>query len=213
MHGGHGYIVGGNDAVVARVLEHIEAQGIATRGNPDIFIRSYNQFLIVDARDLSNRASTKALDGKRVFIITASTMNAAAQNALLKTIEEPAIGTLFYFIVPAPHALLPTFRSRMQMLDLPQTPASVHSVDTKVFLKSAPAERIEMLKPLLEKDEDEKRNLGGIIAFLSSLEHELASSVNRNRSGIEAIYRARKYAADNGSLLKPLLEQVALLVQ
>ena len=65
-----------------------------------------------------------------------------------------------------------------------------------------------MLKPLLEKDEDDKRDIGKIVAFLSALERAL----KRKPEGLHAIYRARKYIGDKGALVKPLLEQVALLV-
>ena len=47
--------------------------------------------------------------------------------------------------------------------------------------------------------------------FLSSLERILAKRVSTSREGIDAVYSARKYATDKGSMLKSLLEQVALL--
>jgi hypothetical protein len=67
-----------------------------------------------------------------------------------------------------------------------------------------------MLKPLLEKNDDDRRDIGAIITFLSSLERMLADMPHA-REGIDAVYRTRKYAGDKGSLLKPLLEHVALL--
>jgi hypothetical protein len=70
-----------------------------------------------------------------------------------------------------------------------------------------------MLKPLLEKDEDDRRNIGAIIAFLSSLEYTLSvHPYEKVREGLDAIYRARTYIGDKGALVKPLLESVALLV-
>jgi hypothetical protein len=81
-------------------------------------------------------------------------------------------------------------------------------VSAKKFLAAAPEQRLEMLKPLLEKDEDDKRDLRPILALLASLEHSLA----KVPAGLPAVYRARKYIGDKGALVKPLLEQVALLV-
>jgi DNA polymerase-3 subunit delta' len=43
-------------------------------------------------------------------------MNAAAQNSLLKTLEEPAGRTLIILLTDQPHALLPTIRSRCQIV-------------------------------------------------------------------------------------------------
>ncbi len=84
------------------------------------------------------------------------------------------------------------------------------------FLVAAPRARIEMLKPLLEKDADDHRDVGAMNTFLSALEQALADvpSADRgtaHREGIKAVYRARKHIGDTGALIKPLLEQVALL--
>ncbi len=71
-----------------------------------------------------------------------------------------------------------------------------------------------MMKPLLEKNDDDRRDIAGVIMFLSSLERMLGSASAKRAAGhegLDAVYRARKYAGDKGSLLKPLLEQVALL--
>ena len=58
-----------------------------------------------------------ALGRGKVFLIDeAETMNAQAQNALLKTLEEPPGRTLIILLTDQPHALLSTIRSRAQMV-------------------------------------------------------------------------------------------------
>jgi len=53
----------------------------------------------------------------KVFIVEqAELMNVQAQNALLKTLEEPAGRTLIVLLTDQPRALLPTIRSRCQTL-------------------------------------------------------------------------------------------------
>ena len=53
----------------------------------------------------------------KVFIVEeAELMNPAAQNAMLKTLEEPAGRTLIILLTDQPHALLPTIRSRCQLV-------------------------------------------------------------------------------------------------
>jgi DNA polymerase-3 subunit delta' len=54
--------------------------------------------------------------GKVFVIAEAETMNNSAQNALLKTLEEPAGRTLILLLTDQPHALLSTIRSRTQMV-------------------------------------------------------------------------------------------------
>lgn len=54
--------------------------------------------------------------GKVFLIAEAETMNAQAQNALLKTLEEPPGRTLIILLTDQPHALLSTIRSRAQLV-------------------------------------------------------------------------------------------------
>ena len=57
--------------------------------------------------------------GRRVVIIErADKMNPAAQNALLKTLEEPLAGTVFLLLTESPELLLPTIVSRCRALKL-----------------------------------------------------------------------------------------------
>ncbi|MBR4080482.1 MAG: DNA polymerase III subunit delta' [Clostridia bacterium] len=68
--------------------------------------------------------------GQRVIIIRqAEKMTPGAQNALLKTLEEPMAGTVFLLLTDSPELLLPTIISRCRGLKLhPWTDATVRSV-------------------------------------------------------------------------------------
>jgi len=208
---GNVHLVRGSALALPELMSLLAAAGIETQANPDIDVRTYPQFLVEDARALTERALTRSVSGgRRVFITIAANLTYEAQNTLLKTLEEAPGDALFFFIVPSPEMLLPTVRSRAQLLEL-STDAHAGVVDLEVFLKATPAVRLDMLKPLLAKDEDDVRDISGIVIFLSSLERILAKRVSLGREGLEAVYRARAYIGDKGSLLKALLEQVALL--
>lgn len=72
-------------------------------------IRKVGQFLSMTSHD----------GGYRVVIVDpADDMNTNAANALLKNLEEPPARTIFVLIVHAPGSLLPTIRSRCQVLRL-----------------------------------------------------------------------------------------------
>lgn len=211
---GNTHIVAGTSDALADVIALLEKEGVAVRGNPDVYVRSYGHFGVGEARELRERAILRPLGERRIFAIAAPDIGREAQNALLKTIEEPPAGAIFIFIVPSPEALLPTFRSRAQMLVLER--GSVRQgTDAKQFLAAFPSKRLDLLKPLLEKGDDDKRDLAKILEFLGDLERLLAKHPNGSlsacREGLESVYRARKYVADKGALVKPLLEQVALL--
>lgn len=75
---------------------------------------------IKQIRELIGRISEKTYDGNiRVcFIIGAEQMTTEAQNALLKSLEEPAEKNVFLLTSENPEKLLPTIRSRCQVMNL-----------------------------------------------------------------------------------------------
>lgn len=69
---------------------------------------------------------TAQAGGPRVALITpAEAMNRNAQNALLKTLEEPGADTVLILVSDQPGLLLPTVRSRCQQIPLATPPAEV----------------------------------------------------------------------------------------
>lgn len=86
---------------------------------------------IEQVRDAIDRAGYRPFEGRRRVVIVdeADAMVAAAQNALLKTLEEPPSASVFILVSSMPDALLPTVRSRCPRLRFGAlTPADVASV-------------------------------------------------------------------------------------
>jgi DNA polymerase-3 subunit delta' len=79
---------------------------------------------IQQIRDIERAVSLRPFEGRcRVIIIDpADAMNEAAQNAFLKTLEEPPPDVVFVLITSRPQALRPTIRSRCQRLNLSPLP-------------------------------------------------------------------------------------------
>lgn len=71
-------------------------------------------------RDLLSRVGYRPFEGKRRFVLIrdADTLEPAAQNALLKSLEEPPPSTTFMLVTTTPGALLPTVRSRCMRMTL-----------------------------------------------------------------------------------------------
>jgi DNA polymerase-3 subunit delta' len=69
-------------------------------------------------RDVLSRTSFRPFEGRRrvVMIREADTLETAAQNALLKSLEEPPPGTMFILTTAVPGVLLSTVRSRCMRL-------------------------------------------------------------------------------------------------
>src|SRR5690606_25585610 len=78
-------------------------------------------------RGLQERLSLRALEGKRklAILVAADSMNDSAQNALLKTLEEPPSDTSLILLAAAPDKLLPTIRSRCARLAFAPLPTAL----------------------------------------------------------------------------------------
>ena len=108
------------DPVFSRVANgaHADARGLA----PLVAEGKVKRQISVDeARAVPRFLSmTPAEGGWRVVVVDeARAMNAEAQNALLKTLEEPPPRAVLLLVTDAPDRLLPTVRSRCRRLELP----------------------------------------------------------------------------------------------
>lgn len=83
---------------------------------------------IEQIRDIVDRAGYRPFEGRRRVVIVdgADAMGLPAQDAILKTLEEPPSASVFVLITDRPDVLLPTVRSRCQRLRFgPLSPADV----------------------------------------------------------------------------------------
>lgn len=74
--------------------------------------------LVDDIRELRDFFHLSAADGgsRAVLVDAADEMNVAASNALLKSLEEPPKGAVFFLVAESVSAILPTIRSRCRLL-------------------------------------------------------------------------------------------------
>ena len=92
---------------------------IANGRHPDVTLITPEDKTVItidQIRDLTIRAGLRAYEGTtKVWILDpAHELQEPAANALLKTLEEPAAGSLIVLVTSAGSALLPTIRSRCQ---------------------------------------------------------------------------------------------------
>lgn len=82
---------------------------------PILKLFEIEEFKIADAREIIRQAYILE-EEQKCIAIASKIFNLEAQNALLKILEEPPNGVEFIILTPNKNALLPTIRSRMQII-------------------------------------------------------------------------------------------------
>lgn len=175
--------------------------GFKVANNPDLLSFRIDVFGIDEARQLKSLAQRKSISGIKVFFISPLTITLEAQNALLKTFEEPMSDTRFLLVVREEKMLLPTLLSRMQVLHLPKN-SHVQNADVEEFLSMLLKDRLQFTKNFI----DEEKNL---LIFLDEL--MLALRKKRDDDSLRRVFNVRKLIRDN---MPPrlVLEHLALML-
>lgn len=168
----------------------------------DVIHHTYHRMNIADARSLIREALFRPVEGvKRVFVIEASGILGEAQNALLKLFEEPSEHVSFYLIIPREHILLPTLRSRLQLISVEEQ--GVHTDSFDEFRARSLRERLEEIADRLKKEDVlwVEEIVRGAIAYARS---EKSPHIMR------VVESADVYVRTTGASKKMLLEHLAL---
>ena len=228
----HAYIIEGlRENIKPLLLTALrEYAGIVAQGSPDVSVIDYQSFGIDESRELSLRQSRagfgESLNNKedsaprKIFIISADSLTHEAQNALLKTFEEPTLNTHFFFIVPQIHTVLPTLISRVSLIrGQSLLSGKDESKDfAEKFLDSLSLEeRFVSTKKLTETKKDEPIDREKIRRVLDHIERMLytrfAGKEKEMRGDIfRDIYQAKVYLSDRGSSPKILLDHLAMKI-
>lgn len=205
---------------------------IKVEGNPDVVVLRYGLFSVADARRVTELAAGVAFAGEsKVVIIAASRAYHEAQNALLKVFEEPPAGTYLFFILPSLGGLLPTLRSRVQVLsrmsdiscptlDVGHDMSDILEIVIE-FLKGTKEKRSAIIKRLTSgKDDEKKRELRDeAIALVNGIEAAAYEAMQKERGDGEAIAALlsdiatlRIHLYDRSAPVKMILEHLALVI-
>jgi DNA polymerase III delta prime subunit len=217
----HAYVIEGvHEDLAPRLVSNIEKNlGLIAKNNPDFMVARHDAFSIDEARALKDVQTRAAWSGTRkIFVIGADSFSHEAQNALLKTFEEPTEGSHFFIIIPRAELLLPTLRSRVLVV-----PAQDSGVDDKAkaladkFLESTLENRFAMVKKLAEKKDGDTVDRELFRRILDQIERALHAR-GKGKSGIireevfHEIHQAKNYLATRGASPKMLLEHIAMVI-
>lgn len=216
----HAYFLEGNhEQLLPRLLDYLEDEDISKREL--VSVNTIPVFYIENSREIKNLQQTVA-DGTRIIIIAFDRMILAAQQALLKTLEEPTANTHFIFINRNSSSLLPTVRSRLFIVK--SSGRSDKKDDYELasnYLSSDLFGRMEQTKEMIssargEDDEDGDEKAAGrreLIRFLDSLEeaiYDLAiSGKHEYIEGVQFVISAKRDLEDPSPSIKMIFEHLA----
>lgn len=192
-----------------------ERLGFEPKANPDFLLVDGSLFGIDEARRLEEWALGKPLLGEvKVCAVISDSITFEAQNALLKVLEEPPLGTYIFLALPSLGGLLPTFLSRIRILEGSFSGQSKDKSLAKAekFLKESVSGRLSMVRSLSKKED--RAELQDLLSSLERAYHEAFLSEPRaNRSqNMEKILMAKIFASGRGSSPKMLIEWLSCML-
>jgi DNA polymerase III delta prime subunit len=180
-----------------------------TQANPDFLLIENESFGIDDARNFEKWVIGKPLlGGLKVSIMIIKSITHEAQNALLKVLEEPPFGTYIFINIESLGGLLPTFLSRVRILDAPKNNAENNNAHK--FLNSKIKEKLSLVQTLSKKNPsaDGKNEMKELIKNLE----KIAYRNNFKHQNLKDILTAKIFASTRGSSPKMLLEWLSCVI-
>ena len=190
---------------------------IASGVHPDVLqirrAEDRSDVLIEQVRDMIAQLGLKpARAPMRLAILDdAETLNVPAQNALLKTLEEPPGHAIIFVITASERALLDTVRSRLRLVRF--RALTVEEIEQLLASRGVEATRAHALARLargsaaraltmIEGEEPPTR------AILNALRHARAIDFSRAQALAQEFFSSREQAADTFELIARLLEEI-----
>lgn len=205
----HAYLVIGDQEQALELLGSIfTEEDFKLTGNPDFILYSQSTFGIEEAREIGMMAARRPLGSRKVFLLSPSKISIEAQNALLKTLEDPYPDTHFFITLRDEELVIPTLLSRMQVVkNLPNLSGRKiqgKSLDAKDFLALPIKGKIAFAK----KFADEELLLAPFLDKLVSLLREESKDLGR----VEKVYQVRRFANDRSASSRLIIEHLALVL-
>ncbi len=167
---------------------------------------------IETAREIKKHFSTKPfqLKGKAVVLEDAANLSSEAQNAILKTLEEPPVNAILILGASSDAKLLPTILSRCQIIRIKgigyRGVGDIDSLkDIEQLLKSTTQERFEFI----EKTKDREELLKLIIQYFHHNLDKFSDKENINL--IKELVKAERLSAQNVNI-RAILEYLMLVI-
>lgn len=207
-----------SSALESRVSEIKKILGDLKIGDnhPDlIYFKSGEKLGIEQARKIKQHLLLKPFQakGKVIVIEDAAALTTEAQNALLKTLEEPPPQTVVLLGVASESELLPTILSRCQIINLTHDTKDISldndlQQDISKLLKANFSERFAYI----EKLKDREQFLYALVKYFRNLLlNNLSSQQYTDKEFVQELIRAEEWAAQNVNI-RGILEYLMLVM-
>lgn len=211
----HANVVVGNGDCRDFVFSILEKDlNFKTAANPDFSLVENESFGIDDARGLERWAIGKPIANEvKVSLIITKSITREAQNALLKVLEEPPLGTYIFINLENLGGILPTFLSRVRILNVSQD-HKFKNTNTHKFLNSKIKDRLSVVQSLSKKED--KKDIKELIKNLEAVAYEsysknIADDISKAKA-MKNILTAKIFASTRGSSPKMLIEWLSCVL-
>lgn len=188
-------------------------------GHNDLVLLDRGDFGIDNVQEIVDINSRKPTVGiYKVVVVILNSISHQAQNAILKTLEEPRPGTFIFILANTSAIFLPTILSRVQVVrggtsdatenvkdasstgagsDLKQAKKDAkktETLDAEIFIKNSSSERLAQVKEILDLKSDEEIGDAEIFAFVQAVEKiahgaaTKASTSASDKAGVAKIF-------------------------
>lgn len=204
----HAYCIAGErEHVVEGILSYARDFLALPKGHPDRIEFSFEVLGVDESRLVMETAFKKSIvvGGHTVVVISADVMTREAQNALLKTFEDPRPNTHFFLVVPSAALLIATLRSRVRVIAWPFSVQSLDPESTQeaATFRSLPlGKRLAFVKKMAGDISDGERRRIDAYIFVAALEEIVASE-----NVLDATHAA--FLSDTLKFKRPLLGRSA----
>ncbi len=221
----HSYVIEGDpETTGALLLSFLEKKGEIENNSPDVLCQNYESFTINDSSGIKNwHSNIGVTEGKKICILATKFINREAEQSLLKIIEEPAVNTHIFIIVPDTSVLLETIISRVHVVKIKDTDNINLEIkkEVLVFMSASPSERINSISLIVKnnKNEDSSGQLRFYATlFINEIEYIFYQKFKKNRNDenikfiLKELQKSREYLSTPGAAVKMILEHLALVI-
>jgi len=204
IHHHSNLLIGTPEAAETYLKSFCDNLEVKLANNPDFFAFRMPTFGIDEARELSLLSARKALIHHKIFFITSSRLTLEAQNALLKTFEDPFPDTYFFLVAREEALIIPTLLSRMQAIRVGHGGVASVYAEAERFLSLPIKDRLLFAKKFVEDE-------GDLPIFLDDLLLLLRQDKKSSKL-LKAVYDIRRVVSDFLVSPRLVIEHLSLVL-